>query len=246
MENIELVAGTARLREMIGLRHDPLAFFYTSLEPRGYQPSSGDGGCLIAALTRARHGETVYFNADTVSCRGGGYFLGFCEARPEIAEFVSSGVPGRMEGERYKKTPDLVRAYQVSHPVAPAPARYAVFLPISVLKEADSPAVIICFAGADELAGLIGLAGYTRADDAVTAPFGSGCSTLVSLPLAEARRDPPRAVLGMFDPSARPYLASNELSFAAPLSMWEEMITNAPESFLTTPTWAKTRKRILR
>jgi hypothetical protein len=91
----------------------------------------------------------------------------------------------------------------------------------------------------------VGLAGYARGEDAVIVPFGAGCSTIVTYPLAEARRDPPRAVLGMFDPSARPYLAADELSFAVPLAMWEEMLGNAEESFLITPTWAKIRNRIV-
>jgi uncharacterized protein (DUF169 family) len=244
MTTTELIAGTARLRQMIGLRHEPLAFFYTDREPAGYQPPHGEAGCLIAALTRARHGETVLFDAETIGCPGGTYFLGFCEPRPGIAEFVSTGIPGQVEGERYKKSPELVTAMQALHPVPPAPARYAVFLPIAALPDGQEPAVVICFAGPDELCGLVSLAGFERADDAVLSPFGSGCSALVSRPLAEAQHDPPRAILGGFDPSARPYLAADELSFAAPAALWAEMLKNMEESFLITPTWAKIRRRI--
>ncbi|NLO72719.1 MAG: DUF169 domain-containing protein [candidate division WS1 bacterium] len=243
MENAELIARTGRLREMIGLRHEPLAFFHSDAEPEGYHPPAGERGCLVGVLGRARQGEVVYFDAGTVGCAGGGYYLGFCEPRPEIAEFVSTGIPGQLPGERYKKTPELVRAHLQRHAAPPAPARYAVFAPISRLKPEQRAAVVICFGGADELAGLVGLAGYARAEEAVIAPFGSGCSTLVTYPLAEGQRDLPRAVLGMFDPSARPHLAPEELSFAAPVALWEEMISNAEESFLSTPTWTRLRTR---
>jgi uncharacterized protein (DUF169 family) len=240
----ELIAGTKRLQEMIGLRHDPLAFFYADQAPEGYQPAPDNRGCLVGVLTRARGGETVYFSAETVGCPGGGYYLGFCEARPEIDFFVSTGIPGKLAGERYKQSPELVRAFRERHPAQPAPARYAVFAPVASLAPEQTPLVIICFAGPDELAGLVGLAGYARAEDAVVVPFGSGCGVMVTQPLAEAKRPQPRAYLGLFDPSARPCVEADELSFSAPLALWLEMLGNAEESFLQTPTWAKLRRRI--
>ena len=243
MDHTELIAGTARVRELIGLRHEPLAFFYSDQEPTGFTPPVRDSGCLVAVLRRARQGETVYFDAETTGCQGGTYYLGFREARPEIAHFVTTGIPGKMEGERYKASPEVFRAHVAAHPVAPAPARYAVFTPVATLQETQEPAVIICFAGPDELSGLGWLAGFARSDDVLIAPFGAGCGTIVAYPLAEAQRDLPRAVLGMFDPSARPYLAPDELSFAVPVGLWREMLGHAEESFLTRSSWGKIRQR---
>ncbi len=245
MRKVELIAGTARLREMIGLRHEPLAFFYADQAPRGYSPPPRDRGCFIAALGRTQGGETVYFTKETVGCPGGGYYLGFCEPRPEIDYFVSTGIPAKMEEEHYKQSPELVRAFREQHRPSPAPAPYAVFAPVSCLTEQQTPLLIICFASPDELAGLVGLAGYARAEEAVIVPFGSGCSTMVTQPLMEAQRPQPRACLGLFDPSARPCVAATDLSFAAPLALWWEMVGNAEESFLGTPTWARLRRRII-
>ena len=244
MSTAELIAGTARLRDMIGLRHDPLAFLYSDQEPEGYQPPPRDRACLFGVLGRARRGETVYFDKDTVGCPGGGYYLGFCEARPGIDEFVSTGVPGRVEGEHYKQSPELVRAFREAHPPRPAPARYAVFMPVASLSPEQTPLVIICFAGPDELAGLVGLANYARQEDAVLLPFGSGCGVMVGRPLEEADRPRPRAYLGALDSSARPYVPADELSFSAPLALWLEMLSNVEESFLQTKTWATLRRRI--
>ena len=244
MTTAELIAGTARLGEMIGLRHEPLAFYYSDVAPPGFQPKPETRRCLIAVLSRARRGETVFFDRDTTGCPGGSTYLGFCEARPEIDQFVSTGIPGKMEGEHYKESPELVRAFREAHPPLPAPARYAVFTPVSALVEGQVPLVILCFASPDELAGLVGLAGYARADDSILAPFGSGCGVLISRALYEAKNPQPRGVLGMFDPSARPYVQADELSFSAPLALWEEMLDNAEESFLQTKTWATLRRRI--
>lgn len=73
------------------------------------------------------------------------------------------------------------------------------------LDEADDPAVVIFFAPPGVLSGLFTLANFDEVDpQAVIAPFGSGCSSIVYHPYRELDSDRPRAVLGMFDVSARP------------------------------------------
>ncbi|HEY3397379.1 MAG TPA: DUF169 domain-containing protein [Armatimonadota bacterium] len=244
MNRAELIAGTHELQRKIGLRHAPLGFFYADDEPEGFQPPSSNRGCIVAVLSRARRGEVVYFTAETVGCGGGGTFLGFCAPQAGIAEFISTGIPGKTAGERYKASPELARAGFERHPAPAATGRFAVFAPLSLVPEDREPEVIIVFAGADELAGLVFLAGFGREDDAVISPFASGCSALVARPREEARRGLPRAVLGLFDPSARPCVPPDELSFAAPRALWEEMVAGAAASFLSTETWSRVRRRI--
>jgi uncharacterized protein (DUF169 family) len=246
MENRELLEATQRLTEMIPLRAVPLAFFYADGVPEATKLPTGERTCVVAMLAHARKGATVAISRDNFGCGGAGYYLGFCPPRPEIAEFVSTGIPGKMEGEHYKQSPDLVRAYQAHNPVRPAPADYAVCKPVAALAATETPEVIVCLGTPDELSALLGLANYAREDEAVITPFGSGCNSLFSRPLREAAQPQPRAVLGLFDPSARPYVGSHELSFAAPLAVWEEMVSNAGESFLRTATWAVLRRRIER
>lgn len=244
MDVPELVAATAKLKEMIGLRSEPLAFFYSDREPDGWRPPEGKWSCMVGALARARHGGTVYFDKEHHGCGGCGVYLGFCEPAENLVYFVSCGIPGRLEGEHYKKSPELVAAALRQNDVRPAPAKYAIFKQVAALEEGERPEVIICFANGDELAGLVFLAGYAREEDAAIVPFSSGCGSIVVHPLREGRGTLPRAVLGMFDPSARPCVRAEELTFAAPVALWEEMLQNASESFLKTPTWAKLRARI--
>jgi hypothetical protein len=233
-----------RLRALIPLRETPLAFFYADTVPADAVLPSGEHTCVVALMSQAREGATLAVARDNFGCGGGGFYLGFCPPRPGIAEFVSTGIPGQMEGEHYKQSPQLAQAHLDRHPVPPAPADYAVMKPVADLGAHEAPQVVIYFGSADELAALVFLANYARAEEAVITPFGSGCSSTLTRPLLEAQREHPRAILGLFDPSARPHLGSDEFSFAAPAALWEEMLGNAEESFLRTPTWDRLRRRI--
>ena len=51
-------------------------------------------------------------------------------------------------------------------------------------------------------------------------------------------------MIGLFDISARPYVARDVLSFAVPFKKFVSMVDNMEESFLITETWGKIQKRI--
>jgi hypothetical protein len=239
-----LKTATAHLRTLIPLRGEPLAFLYAAALPPDAKLITGERTCVIGLLALARKGQTVALHRDQYGCGGGGTYLGFCPPREGIAEFVSTGIPGVMEGEHYKQSPELFRASMDRNPIPPAPADYALFKPVSALAEGEEPLAITCVGLADELSALVFLANFARAEEAVLAPFSSGCGALVTRALLEAEKPEPRAILGIFDPSARPYLGPEELTFTAPRALWEEMLGNAEESFLKTPTWQRLKKRI--
>jgi hypothetical protein len=48
----------------------------------------------------------------------------------------------------------------------------------------------------------------------------------------------------MFDPSARPCVPENVITFAIPVKRFERMIGYMEETFLITGTWETVRKRI--
>ena len=114
-----------------------------------------------------------------------------------------------------------------------------------MLEAADEPDVVIFFAQPEVLSGLFTLANFDVADpNGVFAPFGSGCASIIAYPYLERSSESPRAVLGTFDVSARPFVPQDVLSFAVPRTKFERMIDNMDESFLTTPSWGKVQKRI--
>ena len=46
---------------------------------------------------------------------------------PNFEYFLSCGIPGELEGERYKKSPEIVLEFMKKAPCFKAPARYTVF-----------------------------------------------------------------------------------------------------------------------
>jgi hypothetical protein len=225
----------------------PITFYYTD-DPAAVAPLGPAKGhmCIIGQLNRAFRGENLCFDHEAVGCFGGKRYLGFAhELRPGFEYFLSYGIPGKFEGERYKKSPELVLELMKKQAVFTAPARYIVFKRWDKLEAADRPEVAVFFAPPDVLSGLFTLSGFDESDtQAVIAPFGAGCGTIVQHPYAEIARQEPRGVLGMFDVSARPFVPSGTLSFSVPMTKFARMIDNMDESFLITESWAKVRKRI--
>jgi uncharacterized protein (DUF169 family) len=202
--------------------------------------------CVIGALAEVRKGHSLCFDVDSIGCPGGRRYLGFAEQiMPNFEYFLSCGIPGKLEGERYKKSPELVKEALKQWPTPKAPARFIVFKRWDMIGESDHPDVVIFFAEPDVLAGLFTLANFDEADpNRVIAPFGSGCSTIVHYPYLETSSNHPRAVIGMFDISARPFVPRNTFTFSVPMSKFVMMINNMEESFLITPSWANVQKRI--
>jgi uncharacterized protein (DUF169 family) len=227
----------------------PITFYYTDQEglAKLAKPSSRHQ-CLIGALAKVRRGQSLCFNAKSIGCFGGKRYLGFSRRMmPNFEYFLSCGIPGEVEGERYKKSPEMVEEVMQNLPQFKAPARFIVFKRWDMLEESDDPSVVIFFAKADVLSGLFTLANYDEVEEnGVITPFGAGCSTIVMYPYLEHDTDRPRAVLGMFDVSARPFVSKEILTLAVPMNKFERMIENMDESFLITPSWDKVKKRISR
>jgi len=225
----------------------PITYFYSET-PGDVEvlEAPEPGRCLLADLIRVRAGRSLAFQASSFACGEGRAAFGFpTQRRPHFDYFFSCGIPGDLEGLRFKQSPALVQAMlSESHPPR-APQPFLVFKRWDALVELDLPEIVVFFVGPDELAGLFMLAHFDESiSDAVLAPFASGCAAIGARALAERPRDPQRAVLGLFDPAARACLPETALSFAVPIEKFQRMVTNMEESFLTTPAWERVRARI--
>lgn len=227
----------------------PIALYYTNeaLETDLVKPPSGHR-CMMADLFKAKTGKSVCFGADSFGCFGGKRYLGFSrEIMPNFEYFLSCGIPGKLEGERYKKTPELVKEIMKKAPTFEAPGKFIVFKRWDMLDEPDEPEVVVFFARPDVLAGLFTLANFDIGElNGVFSPFSAGCGSIVQYPYLEKDSDCPRAAVGMFDVSARPFVPENVLSFSVPMNKFAAMIENIEESFLITASWGKIQKRIKR
>lgn len=203
--------------------------------------------CLICELVKVRKGESLAYQGEAITCAGARRYLGFAETiRPNFEYFLSCGIPGEMEGERYIRTPEMVLELQKhQQSIKDAKGNYIIFKRWDMLQESDEPAVVIFFAKPDVLSGLFTLANYDQTEPNSTfTPFAAGCGSIVHYPYLEKDAERPRAVIGMFDPSARPCVSGDVLSFAVPMIKFEKMIGYMEESFLITNTWAKVKNRI--
>jgi hypothetical protein len=225
----------------------PICFFYTdSVNMEDLQNNDGRYRCLIGNLERVRQGQTYVYDANTPGCSGGKRYSGFSQKlRTDFEYFLSCGIPGEMEGERYKKTPELVKDYLKNHPSFEAPAHYLVFKRWDKLQSDEQPVAVIFFATADVLAGLFTLANFDWANSqAVIAPMGAGCSSIINYPMEESHSENPHCIIGMFDVSARPHVPADTLTFTIPYQRFVQMAANMNDSFLITESWKVIRKRL--
>lgn len=225
----------------------PVAFFFSD-ELHCAQPARKFSGhhCLITDFISAWKGKSLAFDINNIGCAGGKRYCGFADTlRPDFGYFLSYGIEGKVEGERYKKDPETVEELMRKNPKIDHKAKWMIVKPFELLEVGDEPEAIIFFATPDVVAGLFTLANYDRTDlYGVKSPFSAGCGTLVQYPYLENRSNKPDCILGMFDSSARPYVPSGTLSFAIPMKRFEVLVGYMDESFLITGTWKVMQKRI--
>ena len=203
--------------------------------------------CLICELEKVRKGQSFCYDETAFKCGGAQRYLGYApEMRKDFEYFLSCGIPGEMEGERYKQTPEIVLETQKIMHMIPSKDKFVIFKRWDKLEEQDEPEVVIFFAKPDVLSGLFTLANFDRVepDGGVFAPFGAGCGSIIHYAYLEKEKENPRAVIGMFDPSARSCVPENVLTFSVPMNRFVEMVNYMEESFLITDTWQKVKERI--
>jgi hypothetical protein len=204
--------------------------------------------CFVCDLAKVRKGTSLVFDEHSIGCRGGRFYLGYDTERfADFRYFLSYGKPGGIEGERYKSTPEIVDELDRGTARIPMGGKSIVFKRWDRLTDADRPDAAVFFARPEVLSGLFTLANFDQADpNGVICPFGAGCSSIFHYPWLEQQNENPKAVLGMFDPSARPCVPPDILTMGIPMKKFERMIGFMEESFLTTGSWEKVMKKIVR
>lgn len=255
---------------VLGLGEEPMGLFYTEAKPiEGFSPKSidlptreketrneidwqavfGSFSCAIGHIWRARKKKNIaYFSADQFGCAGAAFWLGFNKPQTEtIIKYVSTGIPNWTEGERYCESPDALRhIFQFVDP-RPAPKSYCVVKPLSLFDASEIPELVIFFCRPESLCGLHQLSTFVTNDpEVVVSPWSAGCGSLAAWPLHYQNRGKSKAVLGGWDPSARKFYKTDELSFTIPFQMFVEMLNRYGDSFLITKDWQMVQKKIVR
>jgi hypothetical protein len=214
----------------------PVAFWYSD-EP--FAEPERVNGCIFKAFAAVRDGKPASLGIDQITCGGGRFYTGFTPMPERVPSFVSLT-------EKYKRTPEMVRSFIEDFGVPAAAKPWLNFTRIDLLESLDAVEGLIFFATPDILAGLTTWAFLdNNGDDAVSAPFSSGCGATIAVAVRENRRNGRRTFIGGFDPSVRPWLGAAELTFTIPASRLGEMLATMRESCLYgTHAWEKVRERI--
>lgn len=268
--NLQSTKDIPRFLEILGLDEEPMGILYTDERPaEGFSPKPldlptlekeknneidwqtifGQFSCVIGNIWLARKKKrAAYFDAQRFGCPGGAFWLGFMKPQTEtIIHYVSTGIPDHMEGELYCDSPDeLRRIFNYIDP-RPAPSRFCVVKPFSMFGAKEEPELVAFFARPETLCGLHQLATFVTNDpEVVSSPWGAACTNLITWPLKYLARGENKAVIGGWDPSARKFFKTDELSFTVPYEMFCQMLGRFKQSFLTTKTWAAVQKKVAR
>jgi uncharacterized protein (DUF169 family) len=256
--------------EILRLDEEPMGLFYTDAKPaEGFSPKPndlptrqkeikneidwqkvfGEFSCVMGHIWRARKkGATAYFSAEQFGCPGGAFWMGFNKPQTEtIINYVSTGIPNWTPGERYCDSPDALRRIFEYVDPRPAPHKYCVVKPVGKFSDDEAPELIVFFTRPESLSGLHQLAAFVTNDpEVVVSPWGAGCGNVVAWPLHYLSKGQNRAVVGGWDPSARKFFKTDELSFTVPYKMFLDMLDRFKDSFLMTKAWATVQKKIER
>lgn len=246
----------SRIAKELKLRFSPVAIIFSNEKPEGaLQFTPGRWGCVISLVTAAAKGRTAVIDRETVTCGGGQIGMGFCADHSQMPGNIPGGIEyflstgrgeGFPEGEGYRKTPEIARQFIESLPTVNIEFPYIIFKPLEQVNDGiETVQSVIFYASPDQLTGLISLANYENgSSDGVLIPQASGCQSIGIIPFSEARKERPRAVVGLLDTSARPYVDPDILAFTVPYLMFLTMEANVPGSFLERKAWKKLAQRI--
>lgn len=213
----------------------PIAVWYSN---EAVERESRVPRCMIGAIRKVCGGQALSLSSENVQCGGGGLYTAFRPMPERVPLFVA-------DTEHYKRTPEMVREYVQSLDIELSGKPYLNFVSVDKLEDWGETEAILFFATPDILSGLCTWAYYdNNATDAVVSQFASGCASAVTFATVENRKGGNRCFLGMFDPSARPLVPKNELTFAVPMSRFRQMLATMPDSALYQKAFSAVRRRI--
>jgi len=238
----------------------------------------GVWSCVMWLFAKvALEGKTAVFSRETTTCTGGAMGLGFGRpfdrhaVRNEtgFCSFLSNGIEGAAdkaayekiigqadarnkkvltEGERFLKSPEVVRKFLEILPAYDVKCGYVVMKPIHEVEDGEDIRSVVFVANADQIAALSILANFATGnirEGVIVAAGAAGCQAMGVCTYAEGETVTPRAVVGLTDLSARKAvrttLGKDILTFSVPLPLYWEMEENVPESFLGLDLWKELR-----
>lgn len=265
-----ILEDTNTLLGYLGLDEEPIGVYYADTKPENaFGPKPGptitreleeqgqidmqavfqNFSCVMGNIWLARKKQgTAYISTEEYGCPGGSFYCSMMKPNLRFIEhYVTTGFEGTpIHGERYLPSPEAMRKFLDAVNPRKAPGKYCLFKPLSLFSGSEKPEFIIFFARPEVLSGLFTHTTFTTGEiDSVVSPFGAGCTNVVAWPLHYQEQGLEKAVLGGFDPSARKYMKTDELTFTVSWPLYQKMLKALPESvFSVDGAWTTVRKKI--
>ncbi len=267
-----ILEDTKTFLEHLGLDEEPFGVYYDDALPeKAFGPKTGvpisreleeqgkidmqamfkTFSCVMGNIWLARKKRRAAFiSTEEYGCPGGVFYCSMMKPYLRFIEhYVTTGFEGTpIHGERYLPSPEAMRNFLDKVDPRKAPAKYCIFKPLSSFSDGEEPEFVIFFARPEVLTGLFVQTTFTTGEvNSVVSPFGAGCTNIIAWPLFYKEQGMEKAVLGGFDPSARKYMKTDELTFTVPLSLYKKMLKALPDSmFNVNETWEGVRKKAIR
>jgi hypothetical protein len=223
-----------KLLEILGIGI-PLVGFYDAPETSPFRPlvtpGSGERRCVFACYEDWLDGATLHITRENYGCGGAGRAL--CDvttrSREDFVKFLVDDEGLKASHALMNQWLDTGQVYRQTHPN----------LLIGPLREEQYAYLrtVTFYVNPDQLGALtLGAQYYSAPGDPapVLAPFGSGCSQLVSL---FGDLDIPQAVIGATDIAMRKHLPADIVAFTVTKPMFERLCALDERSFLYKPFW---------
>jgi hypothetical protein len=233
-----MVLDPTRLIAKIGL-NVPLIGLYDAPDPKPFEPlirpPYGQRSCIFAYYKNWIKGETLLLTKEQFGCGGAGYWL--CDvtnrSREDFISFLVDEEGLKASYELMNQWLDKQKPFFQSHPnilIGPLQDDQYTFLKsVSFFVNPDLMGVLMLGAQYN----------HSPTDPPpVIAPFGSGCSQLVS---SFDDLTVPQAVIGATDIAMRQHLPADSLTFTVTKPMYEQLCKLDERSFLHKPFWERLR-----
>jgi hypothetical protein len=223
------------LLKAIGITN-PLIGFYDAPNHEPFAPLVTPKHCLFSCYNDWLAGRTVHLQADNFGCRGAGYSLCGVETweREKFVKFLADDEGLKASHDLMNQWLDHRRPYRPKYPhILIGPLR---------ADQYEFVKTVTFFVNPDQLCMLATGAQYHAAPAdpmPVIAPFGSGCSQLVS---RFDNLDVAQGIIGATDIAMRKYIPPEIMAFTVTRPMFERLCSLDERSFLFKPFWRQLQK----
>lgn len=227
--------------------YKPCGVYFSDEKPANALELKKKGnGCIVPLILKASTGVPLVVSEESTGWPCSAFYLGFQDTIFEgIEYFLSHKEDFFRPCERFIQNPALAKAFVDQVNAVKPDKHYLVVKPLEDFLPDEEPESVLFFVNADQLSALVFLSHYDAPGsmDRVLSPFASACMALVTLPLKLARSHEEKAVMGMFDLSARTRMPQDLLSLAMPYAFLKKLAGFLPESFISTHTWDTVKAR---